>query len=334
MNPRNIVLIRPDHLGDLILSLPVARILKDRFPQSQITYLAAPGPGEIAPMVSYVDDWIIDKGTNGRLSVSELTGIFRKSKFDTLIELKPGWRTAVAGFLSRIPNRIGTGRRFYSLFYSERVNLHRRGSGKHQTDLELAMLAPLGIDIGGLFPELVFPESFRNLTATLVAESINEYIVIHPGSSGSAPNWPVSSYRELARLILQEAKFKIVITGLEKNLDDFKGCIDLSRKTTLAELSSVIAGAKLFISGSTGPLHLADALGVKCVSFFVNRPEIGPTRWGPRRNMQYVILPDSNKCRCKNSRQCHCLEQITPLDAFNKVKMVLDNLVGGKAILS
>jgi ADP-heptose:LPS heptosyltransferase len=334
MRPERIILIRPDRLGDLILSLPVARALKDRFPHSHIAYLAAQGPAEIAPMVSYVDDWILDQGENGRLSLPELTGIMRKGKFDKLIELKPGWRTATAGFLSGIPIRIGTGRRFYSIFYNRRANLHRKGSGKHQSDLDLAMLGPLGIDINGLLPEMILPDSFKILAGKLVGENTKEYIVIHPGSGGSAPNWPVNSYKELAQLIMKDTKFKIIITGLEKKLSDFDGCIDLSRKTTLAELAGVLGGANLFISGSTGPLHLADTLGTKCLSFFVNRSDIGPTRWGPRRNLRNVMIPEGDLCKCNNSRQCHCMEQITPLAAFNKVMMVLNNKVGGTAVVS
>jgi heptosyltransferase III len=324
MKANKIIIIRPDHLGDLILSLPVAQALKERYPGSHITYFAAPGPAEIAPMVDYVDDWIIDKGPNDRLSLGKLTQLLRQSTFDTLIELKPSWRTAAAGFLSGIPIRIGTSRRFYSLFYNRRVNLRRRGTGLHQSDLEQAMLGPLGIDVSGLIPTMTLPESIKRAGGKLVTGSIKGYIVIHPGSMGSAPNWPVDYYRELAKLILKETNFKVVITGLETNLGDFNGCQNLCGKTSLTDLAGVLGGASLFVSGGTGPLHLADALGTRSIAFFPRHSNIDERRWGPRRHPEGIMLPSSDDCRSSSVARCTCLKQIMPEAAFKRLRQILN----------
>jgi heptosyltransferase-3 len=332
MNPQNVIIIRPDRLGDLVLSLPVARAIKEKYPACQISYLAAPGPGLIAPMVDYVNSWIIDKGQNGRLTIFELANRLSQGGYDLLIELKPSWRTAVAGFLSRIPIRIGTGRRFYSFLYNRRLNLHRRDSGRHQTDLDLAMLQPLRIDPANPLPCLTLPEGFKKDSAKLVGESINEYIVIHPGSGGSAPNWPIENYKELAQLLLRETD--VIITGLEAETNGFEGCLNLTGRTSLPQLAGILGGARAFVSGSTGPLHLADALGIPCISFFVNHAVMGPVRWGPRRNQRNVIIPDAPSCRCRNISECHCLEQVSPREAFNKVRMVLNPEIDGAAIES
>jgi heptosyltransferase-3 len=330
MIPRKLIIIRPDRLGDLILSLPVAKALKDKYPDCHLSYLAAPGPAGIAPMVNYIDSWIIDKGKNDRLTALEFTQILRQGGFDHFIELKPSWRTALAGYLAGIPIRIGTSRRFYSIFYNKRLNLHRRNSGRHQTDLDLALLRPMSIDQAGALPCLDLPDAFKKEAEELVGASIKEYIVIHPGSGGSSPNWPIGNYRELAQLILKETE--VIITGLEADIDGFDGCLNLGGKTNLRQLAAILGGARAFISGSTGPLHLADSLGVKCVSFFVDRADIGPIRWGPRRNMQNVIMPDGPSCQCRDNSTCRCLEQVTPQDAFSKVRMVLDSKNSGTAM--
>ncbi len=324
MNPQKILIIRPDRLGDLILSLPVAQVLKDEFPDCHISYLAAPGPASIAPLTCFVDNWVIDKGQNGRMRLPELTSAIRKSGYDHLIELKPSWRTASAGLLAGVPVRIGTGRRLYSFCYNKRIDLHRRGSGRHQGDLELAMLQPLGIEVSGVMPTLAIPENMKKEAGQLVGDGIKEYIVIHPGSGGSAPNWSTNRYKELAGLISNE--IPVVITGLELNADEFDGCLNLSGKTDLAQLAGVISGCRIFISGSTGPLHMADALGAKCVSLFSNHPDVGPSRWGPRRNMENVLVPDGPACNQNDLSKCLCLEQITPDQAFNRVKMVLNSM--------
>ncbi len=323
MNPRNILIVRPDRLGDLILSLPVARVLKDNFPECNVTYLAAPGPAGIAPLTGFVDNWIVDKGRNGRMGLLELTSAIKTGSYDYMIELKPSWRTACAGFLTGVPVRIGTGRRLYSIFYNRRLGLHRRGSGRHQVDLDLAMLQPLGIGASGIMPSLAIPEFIKKEAGQLVGESIKEYIVIHPGSGGSAPNWPIIKYKELAGLISKE--IAVVITGQESTADRFDGCLDLSGKTDLVQLAGVISKCRVFISGSTGPLHMADALGIKCVSLFSDHPDVGASRWGPRRNMENVLVPEGPACNQRNLSRCRCLEQITPGRAFNRVKMLLNS---------
>jgi heptosyltransferase III len=323
MKPHNIILIRPDHLGDLILSLPVAQTLKSKFPECRITYLAACGPSAIAPMVNYVDNWLPDGGKNGRLSLTELTSLFRKGEYDTLIELLPSWRTAIAGFRAGIPIRIGTSRRFYSFLYNRRFNLRRKGMGLHQTDLDLALLRPLGIDISKMWPSLELPDDFKRDAGKLVAGNIIEYIVVHPGSMGSAPNWPLDYYRELASLLLRKTDLKVVITGLETNQGDFECSLNLCGKTNIGELAGIIGGARLFISGSTGPLHLADALGTRSVAFFTSHDNIDQRRWGPRRYPEGVMVAAVANCRSSDPARCTCLKQISPESAFQRVMSVL-----------
>jgi heptosyltransferase III len=325
MIPEKIILIRPDHLGDLILSLPVAETLKKRFTDCAITYLAAKGPASLGGFIPYVDNWIIDQGPDGkRLSLLALINILRDGNFDCLIELKPSWRTALAGFLARVKTRIGTSRRLYSIFYNRRVSVHRRASRKHQTDLELELLIPLGIDISGISPSLAIPDNYGKIASGLVGKGIINYIVIHPGSQGSAPNWPTENYRKLADIILKQTDFKVVITGVEKDISIFEGCINLCGKTSLAELACVIAGARLFISGSTGTLHLADALGTRCISFFTGHPDVDFWRWGPRRNLDGILNPPT-VCNVSNLSSCSCLESITPELAYAKFKQMVSN---------
>jgi ADP-heptose:LPS heptosyltransferase len=272
----------------------------------------------------YVDGWIVDRGDKGkRLSFSQLAETMRAYEFDYLIELKPSWRTAAAGFFAGIPNRIGTSRRFYSFLYSNWVNVHRKGSGVHQTDLELEILSPMGIEAKGVNPDLTLTESCREKARKLLGNENSPYVVIHPGSSGSAPNWPLMQYRALAERILLETDLQVVITGIDTGVTMADRCLDLQGRTDLEALAGIVAGARLFISGSTGPLHLADALGTPCISFFVSFPGVEPERWGPRRNVRNVLKPPQGACKCRNPFACRCLEQITPETAFRKAKEVL-----------
>ena len=93
--PAKILIIRPDRLGDLILSLPVAETLKKNFAETEIHYLVSPYTAPIAPMVKYVDGWFVD-GNGNSLSCSTLAKKIKLAGYDCLIELKPSWRTAAA----------------------------------------------------------------------------------------------------------------------------------------------------------------------------------------------------------------------------------------------
>ncbi len=321
--PHKILLVRPDGLGDLILSLPVARTLKDSFPGCEVHYLVSARAVGIRPLVSYIDGWLVDDGGGGpRMSLPQLVKKIRMASYSHIIELKPSWRTALAGFLAGTKNRIGTSRRLYSPLYNRTISVHRKGSGFHQTDLDLRLLKPLGIDVEGILPTLEVTENVRQMAVAALGPTDREYIVIHPGSSGSAPNWPVENYQKLAEIIPAETAYDVVITDRNKTSNGFVGCLNISGRTDIETLAGILKAASLFVCGSTGPLHLAYALNVRCVSFFLNRPDIGPLRWGPRRNMENIITPVDN-CRCRNLRGCRCLERISPFMAFKKIEGIL-----------
>lgn len=322
IHPRKILIVRPDRLGDLILSLPVAETLKQNLPETAIHYLASPHTAPIAPMVDYVNGWLIDGDINGKkLSPSNLATKIRKARYDCIIELKPSWRTAAAGFFSGVKMRIGTSRRFYSFFYSDRISIHRKSSGYHQTDLELRHLEPFDFKDCITRPGVNVTDNGLARAGNLFDMDRKPFVVIHPGSGGSAPNWPMEHYRKLTVLIKENMKCEVVITDRKPDLLGFDGCIDLGGKTDLETLAGVLSRARVFISGSTGPLHLADALGTPCVSFFLSRPDIGPERWGPRRNLDNVIVPPY-PCNCADLRKCLCLQEITPLEVLEKLNNI------------
>lgn len=320
ISPGRILIVRPDGLGDLILSLPVAETLKESLPECRICYLVSARASGIRPLVDYVDDWIVDdEGDGSRLSLLELARRMREDGYEYIIELKPSWRTALAGLLSGSENRIGTSRRFYSPLYNRKVSVHRRSSGFHQTDLDLMLLRPLGIDVSGRFPRMDIADRGFRSAEKLLSLSKDTYIVIHPGSAGSAPSWPLENYGKLAEIILNETDCKVVVTDRRDDMAGFDGCVNIAGKTDIETLAAVLKEARVFVSGSTGPLHLADAVGTRCVSFFSNRSDIGPERWGPRRNADGIIVPE-RPCACGNPGRCRCLESISPREAFNRIE--------------
>ncbi|MDP2807686.1 MAG: ADP-heptose--LPS heptosyltransferase, partial [bacterium] len=119
---KNILVVRNDRLGDLILALPAAAVLKRQFPEAKITYLVSKNTAALVPFSQDIDEALIDAGK----SVFELAGILRAKRFDAAALLHPTLRLASALWLAKIPVRAGTAYRGYSLLFNRRVKQHRK----------------------------------------------------------------------------------------------------------------------------------------------------------------------------------------------------------------
>ena len=136
-----ILIVRPDRIGDLVLTLPIARVLKSHYPKLEIHFLVSNYNAAVLRYADYVDGFTLLSDQTGRpRTAGELAGILEDQSYDLAIMAKPGWLSAFACFLADIPVRLGTSRRFYSFFYNERVNIMRRYSNMHEIDLNLMLL--------------------------------------------------------------------------------------------------------------------------------------------------------------------------------------------------
>ena len=320
-NPR-ILVSRTDRIGDLVLSLPVVKSLKSTYPHARVDLLVRQ---ETAPVVEG------QPGVGGvviydsQSDSQELTARLSAGRYDAAICLYPRPELASIFARARIPMRIGTGRRWYAYRFTHRVNISRRRSGRHEKDLNLDLLKPLGIEPDySLVPELALnsgSELRSGLPAFLRSDRVKEgpLIVIHPGDGGSAVNWSIEHYAELAGLLVGEG-IDVVITGLsterKMHLDRFTEVVGedhiLSGRTGLPQLMQVLNRAGLFVGGSTGPLHLAAALGTPVVGIYGPIYTTTPDRWGPCGAGHIVFVPEVPICRCKvgSCRLGDCMERI------------------------
>ncbi len=327
-----ILVSRSDRIGDVILSLPVAQALKQSALDCTVDFLVQPFLKSLLEQHPDLDTVITYDAE--RDAETDLTPRLRDRSYDVVICLYP--RPALAKIFAhaRIPVRIGTSRRLYSFRFTHRVNNHRRGSGRHEKDLNLDLLRPLGVEPDySLVPTLPAPGKAQQdvLETNLPAE----YCVIHPGDGGSALNWPLARYRELAGSLI-DAGYHVIITGVqaerERHLQVFgdliaDDCI-YSGKTSLTSLAALLAGATLFIGGSTGPLHIAAAVGTPVIGLYGPIYSTTPDRWGPCGDGHRVFTPDVPVCRCKVGRckMGNCLERV-PVETLREA--CLDVLARG-----
>ncbi len=298
-----IMLSRTDRIGDVILALPVAKAIKEQYPNSKLVFLVSLYTAPILENNPYVDEVVTISGSE---TLSELVSIFSRHKPDILVFIFPVFKLALAALIARVPIRIGSAFRTYNLLFNRRIWENRRPSVRHESDYNLSMVHPLGIHAHNTpVPNIYLTTEERQIGADILAKLMRPRIIIHPGAvTNLERNWSVQKYFELAEK-LSTLGMSVIFTGSRSEYENVKEhlashpqFLNLMDRLSLRELMSVISASDLLISGATGPMHIAAALGIPTVSFFVPLRRHHPRRWQPLGNKHKIILPNID---CPNS---------------------------------
>jgi len=308
--PRHILVSRTDKIGDLILSLPVFQSLRKAFPKARITALVSPYAHEVVrdhPAVDSVE--VVDPSE----SVGQLTERFKNLNADIFIALYPRPKLALAAWLAQISTRIGTAFRWYGFMFNFKTRMHRHYGDRHEVEYNLHLLEPIGVkEFANKIEWSVTAEQKNEAVSLLKNRGISprtHYVVVHPGHKGSALNWSIYRYSEVIARLCQEKDLRVVVTGsleetrLIAQLTSLFDFYDLKNKPvyligecSLKQLAAVYQSADCFLSGSTGTMHIAAAVGTPTVALFCPIPETTPVRWGPWGNEAVVLMPHDLKC--------------------------------------
>lgn len=327
----NVLIVRPDGIGDEILCLPVATALRQLMPQARITFLSSE---YAAPLLQHHPDLDEVWSVTGQESVSDLVNLFRRDA-DAAIFLKPFRRLMWAAFLARVPARVATGYRWYSLLANRRVYEHRKDFSKHETAYNVGMLTGLGLTPPPVTaPKLVVTDEERRSARERLQDITAPRVVLHPGGF-AARIWRVQHYRELAER-LQRDGLSVVFTGSRAEADQFSrqvldrtplppGVLNLMGRLSIRELMAVIAESHAVVSGATGPAHIAAACGVPNVSLFDPRRNNLPTRWQPLGTgiVLRPEVPTCEKCIYEACPYWDCLDRLTVETVAGQVNRVV-----------
>ena len=325
--PSRILVVRTDRLGDVILTLPVFSHLRRRFPKAHLALLAQRYAGAIVEGSPQVDEILWYDTGEEILPLRALVRVLRAGRFDTVVVVHPTGRLALAVFLAGIPTRIGTGYRWYSFLFNRRVYTHRKTAERHEAEYNVGLLGTLGCDTVLRKPLeahlVITPVAQESVAARLRAAGIaGEYAVIHPGSGGSAREWPQESFAALAGKITAGLSLCVVTTGTAREIPVAEAVARaggvkaacFAGALSLQELAALISRSSLVIGNSTGPLHLGSALGVPVLGFYPRIPVMGPGRWGPYTENARVLVadgpPDCDECDGTPGSPCACMARI------------------------
>jgi len=297
--PKRILLCRTDRLGDVILSLPCATLLKRMLPESRICFLARSYPASIIQMHADVDDVIEYHPDENAV---ELERVLRDHRFDAAIALLPERRVAQLLKRAAIPIRAGIAYRWHSRLFTYRHREHRKDNLRHEAEYNLnlvfATFAAEGNWENLLPPESLFPLPLEipQKTGARITKLRDELcqggrrlVVLHPGGGGSAHRWPAQNYADLAKALSRLEDVALVISGISSERDLCKRiheaggerCANLCGDLNLQELAALLRHSDLLITNSTGPLHLGRAVGAKVIGLYPSIHAMSPRRWGP-----------------------------------------------------
>jgi len=327
----NVLIVRPDGIGDLVLSLPVASQLRRFIPEVHIGFLTSP---VTAPVLDRHPDVDYIRSVTFQAPLSDLVHAF-SGGIDVAVFLKPFRRLMWAAFLARVPVRVASGYRWYSLLANRRVYEHRSDFSKHESEYNLGMLRGLGLNPTELiYPSLEVTDTERRSGEDYWHGLPSTHVIIHPGGV-SARHWRPTHYRDLA-LDLVRRGYGVVFTGSEPERIDFErdafagapvsqGIRSLMGQLSIRELMAVIATAQVVVSGSTGPAHLAAALGVPTVSLFNPLRNHLPVRWKPlgRGVLLRPGVPTCERCIGDACPYWDCLDRFTPPEVAYRVAQVI-----------
>lgn len=345
-----VLVTRTDRLGDLVLSLPVFAALKTACPDWEIHAMVAPGAVPLVendPHLTRVWTWRDDLSA---AAAQELGDDLRAAGFDAAVLLQ--YRRQLAKLLRKVgvARRYGPWSKWASWILLNRGRRQNRSAGgRHEMDHNLELGRHLLQDEDRFVPSAAVTEprlyldaSQRQMTRAFRAENAGPktpIVFVHPGSGGSALDWEPERFAAVANG-LAAAGHRVFITGAgpdaavvsQVSLRLQPAVTVLMDRYRLRDFLAVLAAGDLFIGPSTGPLHLAAALGVPTLGLFPPVRTMHPDRWGPRgfahpqpRNLVPDLdCPARRLCREERCEHYNCMDHIRAETVLAAARQILE----------
>ncbi len=335
---KRVLIAKTTQLGDLVISLPMAAALKQRDPNCTVILLANRKTAELARYCADIDEVYSEPDT-----AEELVALLDSLHIDIFIQANNAQRAAKAAYAAGIPIRIGSLSRLYNLRWcTHLVAVSNPYHGLNKRILDLQYLRPLGIRVDGL-------DAVLDLTHLAPPPLAPDLLSVHPDRlaqgrhtiilspaliTARAHQWPLESYTKLITS-LDPSQFHWFICGVAGDRENLRPLLerhqhepnvtDLVGQFTLTQFMSFMAACDGLIAGSTGPLHLAAALGIHTLGLFQSR-KMDLQRWHPLGRSAAVIHSD---VRCLGERRaagggggapCPCIAAIKPETVAGRVR--------------
>lgn len=337
---RKILLTRIDRIGDVVLTTPVFRAVRECFPKAWIAAMVRSETREIVEGNPYIDEVMVyDK--EGKEKSPFKTFLFglglRRKKFDLVINFHPTHRVHWVSFVAGIPVRIGYAKKSGWLL-TRKIEDQKKKGLKSEASYNFDLLRLLGIPEPEKM-ELFFPlrdknrEAFEDSARQAGLDSAAQpYVVLNPSASCPSKMWPAERFAKLGDALWDRYGLRSVLIGSERDKGVSEKAArlmrytpaDLTGRLTLGMLGWCLRGARLLVSNDSGPVHIGVACETPVLSIFGrNQAGLGPRRWGPLGDKSRVVQKDVGCyfCLAHNCRiHFLCLEVLSVEEVLEAVR--------------
>ena len=329
-----ILIIHTAFIGDVVLSTPLIKKLKETYPDSDITYVTTPSGEAILKNNPHLNNIIVydkrgeHKGISG---VWQLGKRLRYENFNMVITPHRYLRSSILSWLSRSPIRKGYDIASGSFLFTEKIKYDRT---KHEVEKLLSFIEP---ENKKRYEIELYPGEKEKLKGdNLWKENLLEdkkVVVLAPGSKWFTKQWPVEYFNRLASLLKEISDVRLIIVGGKEEVNlpiEKENVIDMRGKTSLLELADILSRADAVVTNDSSPIHIASAFR-KPKIFALFGPTIEKFGFFPWSLNSKVFQVEGLKCRpcgIHGGRSCpekhfKCMKDILPEDVFKEIKEYL-----------
>lgn len=287
---RNILAIRLDNIGDIIMLGPALRALRSAMPEARITLMSSRSGAQAAPLLPWIDEVVVHRATWQQLEREEapdpqvhylLAEALSERGFDAAFVFtsfaQSPYPAAHIAYLAGIPIRVGQSKEWGGQILTHLVR--PLPDEAHQVDRDAHLVESVGIPVTDRTLEVAIPAPARREASRLLEQrgaSRDGYIVVSPGASCPARGWPLPRFASAARMLAEDSGLGVVVVGSAREADQAsqlaerlgEPAISVAGMTSIASLAAIIEGASLLLCNDSGPMHLAEAVGTPMVVLF------------------------------------------------------------------
>jgi len=294
---KNILVVRTDRIGDVVLTTPALKALREKYPSAKISVLVSPTTRDLVLNNENIDQVLIDdkEGSHkGLFGFMSLVSSIKRMKFDVAVVYHTKKRTNLLCFLAGIPQRVGYKNNKFGGLLNRPIEDTRHHGKKHEAEYCLDVLKELGVESSNLDLSVSINEDSEKWVENFFSDKKivkdEKVIVVHAGASDPSKRWPEDRFAGLIDKFKQKFKCRIILIGDESLIEVSERIIsisnnivtDMTGKTDISQIISLLKRCDLLISNDSGPVHIAAALKTPVISIFTrNQPGINPERWGP-----------------------------------------------------
>ena len=336
-NPKNILIIRLDHIGDVAAATSVPHNLKIAYPEARITFLVSSSSAGLLLNNPYINEMICfdapwfsrgKKNINSWAVFWKLVKELKKVNFDLGFDLRGDFRHIILMWLARVKFRVSYGVTGGGFLLSIQGHYHKN---LNALDKNLYLLEKLNIKLIIRKQELFLSnEEVRQVDDFLSSNNLNQvkFCIVHPVAGYTSKNWQEDKFAVLISKLYKELKVSVILVGLDNDRDIVEHiiaisgvpAINIAGKTSLRFLIALIQRANLFIGVDSGPSHIAAALDKPTLILYSGTNQA--QEWAPKGN-QVIIIQKDVACKSCEKPECHiktCMELISVEEVFDVAK--------------